>query len=494
MARLPVAIPPGVFRNGTRFQAKGRWYDAWGVRHYGSALGPVRGWTRKGSATLTGVPRAAIGWVDGSDAWIGIGTQSMLYVMNRLGAIFNITPSGFTTGRADATASGGYGSGPYGASTYGTGRSDTTTSINDATQWTLDTWGGDLVGCSPDDRNIVEWVSPTTGTIAAKITNSPLADAVVVTAERFVFALATSDKRTVDWCDQENNTVWTDLTTNQAGSFPLQTAGRLMTGKRVKGGTLLLTDVDAHMAVYIGGTLVYAFDCVGTGCGVISRQGVTVVDQMAFWMGADLNFWLWNGGAVVPVPCDVQDYIRQDFNAVQKSKVVVQPISGFNEVEIRYCSGSSTEIDRCVVFNKLDGSWTIGRASRTCGIDKVGGIFPYPVQFTYDGKAYDHENGWAYDSSTPYALSGPLELGNGDRVAHVMGLIPDDATVGDVTATFTVRRNPDDSGTDYGPYTLTSKTDTRFSGGLVQMKVTGAVATDWRFGVPRADVVPGEGR
>src|SRR6266581_4457598 len=162
MARLPISFPPGVFRDGTQYQAKGRWYDANLVRWYGAALGPVRGWVRKGTSTLTGSARAAIAWVDNSkNAWIGIGTHSKLYVCNRLGAAFDITPAGFTTGRADATASGGYGSGPYGASTYGTPRSDTTTTINDATQWTLDTWGQDLVGVSPDDRKLYEWAAPT---------------------------------------------------------------------------------------------------------------------------------------------------------------------------------------------------------------------------------------------------------------------------------------------------------------------------------------------
>jgi hypothetical protein len=77
---------------------------------------------------------------------------------------------------------------------------------------------------------------------------------------------------------------------------------------------------------------------------------------------------------------------------------------------------------------------------------------------------------------------------------HVMGLYPDDATVGDVTASFTVRRYPDDPGTNKGPYSLTSKTDLRFSGGLIEMTVTGSKPTNWRFGTPRLEIVQGEGR
>lgn len=495
MARLPLALPPGVFRDGTRYQSKGRYYAANLVRWYGAALGPVNGWVRKGTATLSGLARAAISWRDNSrNAWLGVGTHSHLYVCNRLGVAFDITPAAFTVGRADATASGGYGSGPYGASTYGTPRSDTATTINDATEWTLDTWGEDLLGVSPDDRKLYEWdASVGTGTVAARVTNSPLCDAVVVTAERFVFALGTSDPRTLDWCDQEDNTVWTPSGTNQAGSFPLQTPGRLMCGQRVKGGTLLLTGQDAFMATYIGGVLVYSFDRVGDACGAISRGCIASFEQQAAWMGSDLSFWLWNGGGVVPLHCDVLDYIRLDINLIQKSKVVAIVNSANFEIEWRYCSGSSTEIDRCVVWQYKDNYWNIGRAARTCGIDKSD-LFSNPILIASDGKLYDHELGWAYDGASPYATSGPIELGNGDNIMWVMGLIPDDATVGDVTASFTLRRNADSVPVAKGPYSLTQRTDLRFSGGQIEMTVTGAAMTDWRVGVPKLDVMQGEGR
>lgn len=499
MARLPLSIPPGVYRNGTQFQSKGRWYDAWGVRWYGIALGPIKGWVRKGSATLTGLARAAIGWRDNAkNAWIGIGTHSKFYVCNRLGAAFDITPGGFVVGRADATASGGYGSGPYGASTYGTARSDTTTTIDDATQWTLDTWGQNLLGVSPDDRVLWQWVAPTTGTPAAKVTNSFSCDAVVVTAERFVFALGTDngtdDPRAVSWCDQENNTVWAPSSTNQAGSFPLQTPGRLMCGSRIKGGTLLLTSADVFLAQYIGGVLVYSFDRVSDCAGVISRGAAASIGTRAAWLGGDLGFWMWNGGAVVPLQCDVLDYIRLSINLVQKSKIVAVVNAANFEIEWRYCSGSSTEIDRCAVWQYKDNYWTIGRVARTCGIDTCGSLFSNPIMISSDGKLYDHELGWAYDSLSPYATSGPVELGEGDNIMHVLGLYPDDATVGDVTASFTVRRNPDDAGTAYGPYSLTAKTDLRFSGGQVELTATGARMTDWRFGIPKLEAMQGEGR
>jgi hypothetical protein len=501
LARFPIALPPGLFRDGTALEAKGRWYDASLIRWYGAALGPILGWLRKGVSTLTGTARAAVGWKDNSgNAWIGVGTVSKLYVLNRLGAAFDVTPGGFTVGRTDATASGGYGSGPYGSSTYGTARPDTATTISDATQWTLDTWGEDLLGVSPDDRKIYQWVAPTTASPATQVTDSPDCDAIVVTENRFLFALGTDgtndDPRSVAWSDQEDNTEWTPSSTNQVGSFPLQTPGRLMCGKRVSGGTLLLTNQDSWIARYIGGVFVHSFDRVGDGCGAISRQCMATFGAgQCVWMSPDINFWQWNGGYTIPLPCDVQDYIRQDINLVQISKVVATVNAQHFEVEFRYCSAASNEIDRCVVWNYRVLTWNIGRASRTCGIDKIGSDLPNPILIASDGKIYDHEVGFEYDDETPYATSGPIELGNGDNIMWVLGCYPDDGgAVGDVSLSFLVRRNADDAGTTFGPYTLSAQTDFRFSGGLIEVTVTGVNMTSWRVGIMKLELEKGEGR
>lgn len=501
MARFPISLPPGVFLQGTALQSKGRYIDALYVRWYGLMLGPILGWTRKGSSTLSGLARAAIGWVDNDkNAWIGVGTHLKVYVLNRLGAAFDITPSAWVPGYADATASGGYGSGPYGAGTYGTPRADTATAITPATQLSLDTWGADLVFVSPVDRRICEWVSPTVATPGALVANSPSCDAIVATENRFLFALGTDlgtdDPRAFSWCDQENDTLWIPSSTNQAGSYTLQTTGELMCGKRVSGGTLLITTQDGWIIRYIGGVLVHSRDRVGDACGAISRQCMANFGAgQCVWMSVGLTFWQWNGGDIVPVPCDVQDYIRQDINLVQISKVVATVNAANFEIEWRYCSASSNEIDRCVVWNYKDLWWNVGRVARTCGIDSVGNNITNPVLIASDGKIYNHEVGFAYDGVAPYATSAPIELGNGDNIMWVMGCYPDDGgAAGDVSLSFTGRRDADDAGTAYGPYTLTAKTDMRFSAGQIEMTTTGVSASAWRSGSMKLDLEKGEGR
>ena len=45
MALLPLTLPPGVYRNGTDFQAAGRWLDSHLVRWIDNTIRPIGGWS-----------------------------------------------------------------------------------------------------------------------------------------------------------------------------------------------------------------------------------------------------------------------------------------------------------------------------------------------------------------------------------------------------------------------------------------------------------------
>lgn len=497
MPEIDFTTPPGVYKNGTERQAAGRWFDANLVRWYEGETRPVGGWAQHSSSAVTGSARALVAWRDNlTNSWIGIGTESHLYVMNKAGTLYDVTPAGFTTGRADATYGTGYGGGAYGAGTYGTPRPDTT-NILEATVNTFDTFGQNLLSVNADDGKIYQWVAPTTGTPFVVLTNAPTATALVVTSERFIFALGTTDPRTVSWCDQQNNTVWTPTATNQAGSFPLQTFGRLLCGKRLTGLTGLWTDTDFWTASYIGGTLVYAFKKEGAGCGAVSRQAVAATDVQAAWMGAN-GFWLYNG-FVAPLASDVQDYVFSSINRVQLSKIYAVLNSQFGEVWWFYPSGSSNEVDSYVIWNYRENHWSIGKLARFSGAD-AGGAFVFPLMMGADGIVYEHETGYSYSGDTPYAETGPREFapiattyaGSLPGVWQANAFIPDERLQGDVTATFKAKIYPNGSETSSGPYTMSAQTDVRFTARQVKMRVTGARPDDWRFGHARL-IVNGNG-
>jgi hypothetical protein len=411
MAYLSLSLPPGLYRNGTQYQSKGRYYAGNLVRFQEGQVKPVGGWQKRSTAAaLTGMGRAVESWRDDSNnRWIGLGTHSKLYVQNETGTNFDITPAGFTAGRADATQNLGYGVGSYGSTTFGTPRPNATAYLP-ATVWDLDTWGQDLVGCTDADGKLYEWAR-NTGTAAAVITNAPTScKGLVVTPERFLFALgASGNGRRVAWCDQEANTVWTASSTNQAGDQDLQTVGTLQCGRAMRGVTLLLTDVDAWAAAYIGPPFVYSFQRVGSGCGVIAKGAVAARDAEAVWMGSG-GFWLFDGQAVSPLDCDVQDYVFGDFNVNQASKVSAVHNTAFGEVWFFYPSGASNENDRYVCWSYRESQrlgrniWAFGQVSRLAGTGK--GVFPNPLMLDASGYLYEHETGWSYDSVQPYLKAG----------------------------------------------------------------------------------------
>ncbi len=489
MALVPLRIPPGVYRNGTEYQTSGRWFDSNLVRWFEGTLRPIGGWRKRSASQLTGSCRGLITWRDNSgDRWIAAGTNSKLYAMNEAGTLKDITPTGLTVGIADAATKTGYGYSTYGNFAYGVQRPDTG-SVTPATTWSLDTWGEYLVACSDADGKLYEWqLGFSTPTLAAAITNAPTScNAVMTTAERFVFALgAGGDPRKVQWCDQENNTVWTPAATNQAGSFELQTVGSLKAGKRVRGVNLLFTDVDVHVSTYIGLPYVYSFEKAGSGCGLISTQAVAAIDTAAIWM-SNSGFWVYDG-YVKPLACDVGDYIFQNINANQVSKVYAVHNSKYGEIIWFYPSNASNENDSYVTYNYRENHWAIGSMSRTAGTDR--GVYLNPLMVSADSYIYEHEVGFAYDSVAPFVESGPVEIQPGENIMNVRQLIPDEQTLGEVVVSFKTRMYPTATETTYGPYSASEPTSVRFSARQVKIRYTGAVLADWRVGLNRLDVTP----
>ena len=484
-----IDLPPGLMANGTARQAKNRWRAGNLIRWPdGNNLQPVGGWALATASTVTGKPRACLPWVaTNGNRWLGVGTHSGLFVMSAGGTITDITPSGFSAGSADAGSTTGYGGGAYGAGTYGTPRPDTGT-YTPASVWSLDTWGQYLVGCMDGDGKLYEW-QLNTASDAAAISGAPTGcTGLVVTAERFIFALK---NRTVHWCDQGVNTDWTAGATDQAGDQELDTAGRLVCGQRVAGGTLLFSNVDVWLANYQGLPTVYGFTKVGDNCGIVAKGAAVGLDSRAVWMGQD-NFYIYDGG-VSQLPCEVADYVFSDISAAAISKVSAWHNTQFSEVWWFYPSGSSTENDRYVKWSYRTNAWDVGVLSRTAGAS--AGVFSYPICVDASGAIYTHEFGWSWSGATPYARTGPFEWpgegGGSDRRSLIRGFVPDEATVGDSQVTFYAKPWPNGSTETFGPYTIsTSPVDCLFSGRDIEMQISFVTPSDARAGVYQFDVKP----
>jgi hypothetical protein len=307
-----------------------------------------------------------------------------------------------------------------------------------------------------------------------------------VTAERFLFALgAGGNPRKVQWCDQENNTLWTPAGDNQAGDYELTTPGSLLAGKRVKGINLLFTDVDVHTAQYVGAPFIYGFEKAGSGCGLISAQSVAAIDTAAIWMSKS-GFFIYDG-YVKPLPCDVSDFVFSNINFDQRTKIVAVHNSKFGEIWWFYPSNAGLENDSYVTFNYRENHWNVGSLVRLCGTD--AGVFTLPLMVDDSGEVYEHEVGFDYDGATLFAESGPIQIGNGDNVMKVREVVPDEQTLGEAVISFKTRLYPTSAESTFGPFTAANPTSVRFSGRQINMVVTGAALADWRIGVIRLDAV-----
>lgn len=173
--RFPLDIPPGIYHNGTRNQAEGRWYDGDGVRFYQGTKQPIGGFVQR---TITGAanngrPNAMVSWLDNDEnAWLAYGTDTKLFVVSSANVRYDITPTAL---QGDA---------PY--------------------QWSLAVFGGWLLAMpsfntyGPGEANLYVWkANPATpADFADNATGNllPLAGfSIVTTPERFLFILRGSD-------------------------------------------------------------------------------------------------------------------------------------------------------------------------------------------------------------------------------------------------------------------------------------------------------------
>ena len=605
MALVPLKLKAGFYRNGTEFDASNRWRDGSLVRWRDGSLRPIGGWQSFKDGFSANPIRGAHAWESNNGtAYFAAGSHDKLTAMTGAGTAYDITPATMSTGREDAAQNLGFGGGFYGTGYFGTQRPATGT-YSEATSWSLDNFGQYLVGVHYDTGTLVEWQLGSSA-VAAPVANAPTNNlGLVVTEERFIFLLgAGGEPRKVQWCDKEVNTTWTPAATNEAGDFTLQTTGQIMQGLNTRGQTLIITDSDAFSAKYLGPPYVYGFNRVGTSCGAVSRMSAVDTDMGAFWMGQK-GFFGFDGNSVKELPCEVHDYVFDDINVNQQSKIWALSNTEFSEVWWFYPSANSLEIDRYVALDLLENHWLIGNLSRTGGVPrgvfrtpimggelaetitynvtvandggnkyyisdhsgsaptltlKKGNTYKFdqsdasndthPLQFsttsngTHGGGSnyttgvtivgtagtagayvqivvsdstpstlyyfctnhsgmggtinviepvviYNHEQGLNYDSGSIFCETGPISIGNGDQVAKVTSVIPDELTQGDVDLKFKTRFHPNDTETTHGPFNPSNPTSLRFTGRQMRMRVDGDKATAWRVGTMRLETKAG---
>lgn len=406
----------------------------------------------------------------------------------------------------------GYGLGGYGLGGFGTGvnpPNQTGTQIT-ATDWTSDNYGQIYIAC-PQGGGIYFW-DPSGGFTTTQIIQQgpPYNNGIFVSmAQQILIAYGSSvhegigwqlQPLLVQWSDSGNFQQWTPLTTNQAGNFVIPTGSKIVGGMAVANQNFLWTDLDLWAMSYIGPPLVYSFNKIGAGAGLISSHGAQQFRGSVYWMGPT-NFYSYTSNGAAVMPCPVWDSVFQNLNPNFTQNVRAMPNTPYNEVGWVFPSKASVsgENDSYIKFNVVEGAWDIGIGllNRSAWTDQS--VLGPPIGATSPGIIYQHETSPNADGQPISAsfTTGFFYISEAEDFVFVDQFLPDarwstypyTGTSAQLQWTFNVTNYPGDTPISYGPYTTTQATEflsTRFRGRLISINcVSSDLNSFWRLGSPK---------
>lgn len=452
-------------------------------------------------------------------------TSTSVFVINAAQVASSTATASINAGNARYLYSFGIGGEPvgsgYGVNGYGTGGYGSGTTISPslgtaipATDWTMDNFGQILVSCPVNGtlfQPVYLW-DPTSGAqIATCIATGPtINDGVFVAMpQRQIIAWGSSftgiqDPLLIRWCDVNNPLQWIGQVINQAGSFRIPRGSKIVGALQMAQQGLIWTDIAVWSMQYINQPLIYSFNEIAAGCGLIGRKAAGVIGGTVYWMSQSQFFTISAEGVQI-VPCPVWDVVFQQIDISNASKIRTAVNSRFNEIAWYYPTlTSGGEVAAYVKLNNstTPPSWDFGMLSRSAWVDQS--ILGPPIGADPSSLLiYQHET--SPDAGGQPMLSsfetGYMALSDADVKMFVDQVWPDmkwgpyagnqNATV---MLTFYVADYPSGPVTTYGPYALTDSTDyirPRFRGRLVSIGISSSdTGSFWRTGGMRYESIP----
>lgn len=403
------------------------------------------------------------------------------------------------TGLVSASPAMGYGEGGYGLGPYGIGAtSGAQTALR---QWTFGQFGRILIAC-PIDGAIYEW-DPASGFFenpATIISGSPVQATGIFVAmqQQQIIAYGITDPNTsepdpmlIGWCDVADFNTWTASATNQAGTYRLPRGSRIVGGLQGPQYGMHFTDLGVWLQQYIGFPLVYGFNEVAQGCGLISMRSVGVLGGVVYWCSLN-QFYEFNGASVSPQPCTVWDFFFQNANFSQQDKFLLAPDSHFNEFFYFFASKSGTgEIDSYLKYQQVDSVWDKGELVRTAWFDQNDVLANNPIGVDAAALIQQHESSNDADGSPMLSsiTTGFFKLAEGLVIIFLERMIPDFvATFGSsMQITVNMVDYPDDVPLFSQTYTWVAGTTeyiiVRGRGRFAQLTISSSgIGSFWRLG------------
>jgi hypothetical protein len=397
------------------------------------------------------------------------------------------------------------------------------------------TWNPDIAGAL-DTRAVIVASAPTKSLLS-----------LVSDRDRHLFLMGTLDdladstsqnKMFIRFSDQEDINVWNPTATNTAGTFLLDQGNEIITAVQGKDYVLVLTDQAAYVIQFVGPPFTFSLRQVGSNCGCLGQHAAVYAQGAVFWMGFGGGFFMYDG-TVKQLPSLVEDFVfttqggEPGINYEANQIAYAYHNSLYNEVGWFYASNNSQQINRTVIYNFMEQSWTTGNLARTSYNDAHTYDTPYATEFyrtdvptfpvingatnTFGASKYwAHEVGVnevdadgnataipSYIQSGDYDLSEQGLAGDGEFIMRVSRFIPDFKNLdGNAKITLFFRDYPaeteqsDSNGPLItGPFTITTTTNfvsTRVRGRQVSIKIENdAVGESWRYGTLRLDIHAG---
>ncbi len=201
-----------------------------------------------------------------------------------------------------------------------------------------------------------------------------------------------------------------------------------MTGTVAKQEILIWTDTSLTSLLFLGTAEVFGQQLVASTITIMGPNVVVAANNVIYWMGND-KFYIYSG-RVDTLPCTLRQYVFDNINRNQAEIFFSGSNAEFNEVIWFYCSATSSEIDRYVIYNYAENIWYFGNLVRTAWVD--AGLLNFPLAVN-DGYIYYHENG--HDDGQPNGLppvaisafiqSADIDIEDGDKFMLVRRVIPD---------------------------------------------------------------------
>jgi hypothetical protein len=415
-------------------------------------------------------------------------------------------------------ASTGWGTGTWGAGTWGS--SSAISASNQLRLWTHDHFGENLI-MNVRGGGIYRWLeSSGTSTRAVALSGITGANQVptvglqAITSEkdRHLIILGadptTDSARTgsvdpmlIAFSDQENELDFEPRSTNTAGELRLSSGSAIIGAVKSRQEILVWTDTALYSMQFIGPPFTFGINLINENSGLVAPKAAVTAPSGVFWMGYD-NFYVYTG-SVKKVPCSVLSYVFDDYNSSQTFKTHAFTNTQYDEVGWYYCSASSDEIDRYVVYNYAENVWSYGQLRRYAWLD--AGVEPYP-RATENSYLYEHETGYDADGSpmtNVFVESSDFDIGDGEQFAFINRMIPDirflsNSNGGQVNIVLKTRNFPGDTLTTNSTSAISSSTQqshvrARARQAVVRIEsdddnVPANTATGWRLGATRLDV------